>query len=75
MGSVKPETRCKHLARDIRPLAGHIAKGFSPTVNRISLRRQDWDLLREKPDAARAEGFTILGDRITFQGIDVVPLP
>jgi hypothetical protein len=73
MSRVKPETRCKHLARDIRPLANHISKGFSPAVRRISMNRPDWELLHQKPEAARAEGFTIIGDRVTFQGIEVVP--
>lgn len=70
---MKPETRCKRLARDIRPLAAHIAKGFSPCVQRISIRREDWDLLRETAEAARAEGFAINGDRISYQGIEVAP--
>lgn len=73
MGAVKPETRCKHLARDIRPLATHIVNGFSPSVRRICMRREDWQLLLEKPEAARAEGFVIDHDHITYEGIDIYP--
>ena len=72
---MKPETRCKRLARDIGPLAKHIAAGFSPAVDRISLERQDWELLRDKPECAAAQGFAVLPDRITYKGIEVVPRP
>lgn len=75
MITMKPETRCKHLARDIGPLAKHIAGGFSPAVDRISLERQDWELLHENPQVARVHGFTVLADRIAYQGIEVVPRP
>lgn len=73
MSLLKPETRCKHLAQSIRPLAEQITKGFSPHVPRISMRREDWDLLLEKPEAARAEGFVIHGGRVTYQGIEIAP--
>ncbi len=73
MITMKPRTRCKRLAQDIKPLAEHIAMGYSPSVDRISVRREDWDLLHEQVEAARAEGFTILENRITFRGIEVVP--
>ena len=71
---MRPETRCKRLARDIRPLAEHITRGFSPSVRRIRVRREDWDLLREKADTARAEGFVLDGDHISYQGIEVAPM-
>lgn len=73
MSRVKPETRCKHLAKEILPLAEHISRGFSPSVKRISMRREDWELLCEKAEAARAEGFTVIDHRVTFRGIEVVP--
>lgn len=73
MSHVKPETRCKHLARDIRPLAEHVTKGYSPSIPRISIRRADWELLLEQPEAARAEGFSVNAQHITFEGIEVIP--
>lgn len=74
MSRMKPETRCKQLARQICGLAEHISKGYSPSVQRMSMRRADWELLHAKPEAARAEGFVIDDEHVTFKGIEVVPL-
>lgn len=72
MSLLRPETRCKRLARDIRPLATHHER-FRPSVRRISIRREDWDLLREHAEAARAEGFTVNGPHVSFQGFELAP--
>ena len=73
MGILKPETRCKHLARDMLPLATHIERGFSPSVRRISIERGDWQMLRDQPDIARAEGFVIDERGVRYHGIEIAP--
>ena len=66
MSAQLPETRCKHLAQFIRPRAAYIEQ-FCPSVNRISIRREDWNLLRKEVAAARAQGF-IVDDTVRVYG-------
>lgn len=73
MSILKPETRCKHLARDMLRLATHLERGFSPSVRRISIRREDWELLRDQPEVARAEGFVISTEGVRYHGIEIAP--
>ncbi len=73
MNRVKPETRCKHLAKAMRRFATH-NESYCPSVRRISLRREDWELLRDTPDAARAEGFTIDAQgTVRYRGFEIAP--
>jgi hypothetical protein len=71
MSIVKPETRCRHLAKQMLPLATHVENGFSPAVRRISVRPEDWEMLRQNAEVARAEGFVIDDQGVRYHGIEV----
>lgn len=73
MIAMKPETRCKHIVRDMEPLALHNER-YCPSVRRMSLRRADWELLRDHPELARAEGFTVGDDgEVRYRGFEIAP--
>ncbi len=73
MSAVKPETRCKRIARDITPLATHL-KQFRPACRVISIHRNDWLLLRDAADIARANGFHVERDTVKYDGFVLQPI-
>lgn len=72
MSHLKPETRCKQIKKEMERLATECER-FCPNVRRISLQREDFDLLRKKPDLARATGFIVMDDRLTYRGFEIKP--
>ena len=73
MTALRPETRCKRIIKQITPLVTFL-KRDRPTCRRIHLYRADWDSLYQAGDVARAHGFQIEGDAITYQGFSLEPL-
>lgn len=72
MSHLKPETRCKLIKRAMERLATHNER-FCPSVRRIRLQRDDFELLCKKPDLARSAGFTVMEDRVTYRGFEIKP--
>lgn len=72
MNTQKAETRFKHLARDIQPLATHLEQ-FRPSVHSIRIRRDDWELLRKEAEAARAQGFIVSDDGVRYRNFELQP--
>ncbi len=72
MNTLKAETRCKHLAQYIRPRASYIER-FCPSVNQISIRRDDWNLLCKEVSAARAQGFIVNAQGVHYRRFELKP--
>jgi hypothetical protein len=78
MSGGKPETRCKHLAREIEPLAAFLARE-RPHCSTISIRRADWTMLLAEPVIARSHGFVVdegsppQGALVRYQGFELRP--
>ena len=72
MNILKAETRCKHLAQYIRPRALYLEK-FCPSVQRISIRRDDWNLLCKEVAAARAQGFVVNDHGVRYRRFELAP--
>lgn len=45
----------------------------APYVQRLHVKRAHWDLLRERQDLAQSHGFIIDGDRVLYEGFELIP--
>lgn len=72
MSALKAETRCRHLAREIRPLASFFEQ-FRPSVRRIRIRREDFNLLQKEAAIARAHGFTVDEEGVHYRRFEIAP--
>jgi hypothetical protein len=70
---MKAETQIKYVVAQITPLADWFVRNQPGSNHRLHLRRADWHLLRNHPDLARAHGFRVEDERLTFKGFDIEP--
>ena len=73
----KPETRFRHLAKDVMRLARHFERE-RPSVRCIRLYRDDWNFLRrqstpQQRELARAHGFEICETGMKYRKFDLLP--
>lgn len=73
MSALRPETRCKRIVKEMTRLVTFL-KREQPNCHCIHLYRADWDSLYQAGDVARALGFQIEGNVITYQGFTLEPL-
>jgi hypothetical protein len=70
---MKAETQIKYIAAQIQPLADWFMANQPGSHVRLHLRRPDWHLLLKHEPVARAHGFRIEGERITYKDFAVEP--
>jgi hypothetical protein len=69
---MKPETQIKYLVKHIQPLAKTL-EDYRACARHIHIRRADWRLLHDDPDLARANGFVVNGEHISFRNFELLP--
>lgn len=67
-------TEIQQLVKGVAGLVGWFKQNRSPPyTQRLHVKRADWNLLRERSDLAALYGFVIDGDRVLYQGFELMP--